>query len=156
MLLRNNYINNVIKSRQCKNENSFEYPDLGWVELKAIFNRDSIWPSNDLLTIEVKWVKMTQNDLKWPKGHWEILPLGWNICRFATLCFQFVSQEDMTSWWHHGKEVYRLRSVRGWKHSRDDSFESFYNLRAQEYKITKIPQSLLKIFKNHPIKTRHS
>jgi len=42
MLLRNNYINNVIKSRQCKNENSFEYPDLGWVELKAIFNRDSI------------------------------------------------------------------------------------------------------------------
>ena len=30
------------------------------------------------------------------------------------------------------------------------------HLRAQEYKITKIPQSPLKIFKNQPIKTRQN
>ena len=33
---------------------------------------------------------------------------------------------------------------------------SHNHLRAQEYKITKIPQSLLKIFKNQPIKTRQN
>jgi hypothetical protein len=30
------------------------------------------------------------------------------------------------------------------------------HLRAQEYKITKIPQSPLKIFKNQPMKTRQN